>query len=145
MSPTRMPGQPASLWALTDRRSSSAIMSGYPQLRLRDSRMTCQVSPVIGISTAPATQPLEYSPITLAGCAEGSNFRANSCLAAILGSAGCSSGGSGLGVTVPLSCASAEPEQMPEANAIRSGIRTGLAFIGSLGSAAYRYRQVGEP
>ena len=33
-------------------------MSGWAQLRLRDSRITCQVSPVIGIASAPAMQPL---------------------------------------------------------------------------------------
>ena len=50
MSPTRIPGQPASLCALADSRFSSATMSGWPQLRLRDSRITCQVSPLIGIA-----------------------------------------------------------------------------------------------
>ena len=58
MSPTRIPGQPASLCALTDSRFSSATRSGCAQLRLRDSRITCQVSPLIGSASAPAMQPL---------------------------------------------------------------------------------------
>ena len=58
MSPTRRPGQPASLRALAASRSTSATRSGWPQLRLRDSRITCQVSPLIGSASAPARQPL---------------------------------------------------------------------------------------
>ena len=46
MSPTSSPGQPASLCTLADSRSSSATMSGCAQLRLRDSRITCQVGAV---------------------------------------------------------------------------------------------------
>ena len=59
MSPTRMPGQPASLCTFADRRSSNATISGCAQLRLRDSRITCQVGPLIGKGSAPAMQPLE--------------------------------------------------------------------------------------
>jgi hypothetical protein len=58
MSPTNSPGQPATLCTLADNRSNRAIMSGCAQLRLRDSRITCQVSPVIGSASAPAMQPL---------------------------------------------------------------------------------------
>ena len=36
-----------------------APASGWPQLRLRDSRITCQVLPLIGSALAPARQPLE--------------------------------------------------------------------------------------
>jgi hypothetical protein len=34
-----------------------ATSSGCPQLRLRDSRITCQVLPLIGSATPPARQP----------------------------------------------------------------------------------------
>ena len=45
-------GQPAPCGALAASRSSSATRSGWPQLRLRDSRITCQVSPLIGSAFA---------------------------------------------------------------------------------------------
>src|SRR5258705_10267785 len=54
MSPTSSPRQPATSCALTDNRSSRATISGCAQLRLRDSRMTCQVLPLIGSAFAPA-------------------------------------------------------------------------------------------
>ena len=59
MSPTRRPGQPlicGTLLARAARGSRSA--RGWPQLRLRDRRITCQVSPSTGSAVAPATQPL---------------------------------------------------------------------------------------
>ena len=51
MSPTSKPGQPI-FGALSARRSSERTSSGWPQLRLRDSRITCQVLPLIGSAIA---------------------------------------------------------------------------------------------
>ena len=49
MSPTRRPGQPLiDGTRLGEKRSRNEIRAGLPQLRLRDSRITCQASPLIG-------------------------------------------------------------------------------------------------
>jgi hypothetical protein len=57
MSPTSNPLQPTA-GTLLAKRSRKLIRFGWPQLRLRDSRITCQVLPVTGSATAPARQPL---------------------------------------------------------------------------------------
>ena len=57
MSPIKSPFQPTFL-AFSPNRLMKSISSGLPQLRLRDSRITCQVGPVIGSSSPPAMQPL---------------------------------------------------------------------------------------
>src|SRR6516162_4835245 len=48
---------PPTFFAFSANRSMKRTSCGLPQLRLRDSRMTCQVGPVIGSGTAPARQP----------------------------------------------------------------------------------------
>ena len=53
-SPTRMPFQPVALAASGANFSRKLIKLGWPQLRLRDSRITCQVGPVAGSGTPPA-------------------------------------------------------------------------------------------
>ena len=50
------PGQPL-LAARSDSSSRNCARVGCPQLRLRETRMTCQVSPFMGSATAPARQP----------------------------------------------------------------------------------------
>jgi len=51
------PGQP--VWAArSDNRSRNSTRLGCPQLRLRETRITCQVLPLTGNATAPARQPL---------------------------------------------------------------------------------------
>ncbi len=58
MSPTRKPGQ------ISAARSSLAVFlrkpvsAGWPQLRLRDRRITCQASPSVGSISPPARHPL---------------------------------------------------------------------------------------
>ena len=49
---------PADRRQFRGRRSIAAISAGWPQARLRDGRMTCQVGPSAGKATAPAMQPL---------------------------------------------------------------------------------------
>src|ERR1700742_4632330 len=66
MSPTRMPGQFETFGTFSARRSRKAISSGWPQLRLRESRITCQSGPLIGSATAPARQPRADEPIARA-------------------------------------------------------------------------------
>ena len=56
-SPTRMPGQPLTAGTCVAKRSRKAIRAGLPQLRLRDTRITCQAGPLIGRASAPARQP----------------------------------------------------------------------------------------
>src|SRR5690348_4721592 len=115
MSPTRRPFHPTFL-AVVANRSMKRMSRGLPQLRLRDSRMTCQVGPVIGSDSAPARQPLKSPPIERDGPGKGVDLRANSSLAGIDGASGFFSGGSGLGLSEPgrigsikcFSCATAE-------------------------------------
>jgi len=57
MSPINSPCQPT-LAPFCDRRSMYRTRLGCPQLRLRESRMTCQVGPLIGSASPPARQPL---------------------------------------------------------------------------------------
>ncbi len=66
MSPTSRPGH--SLFFLTSpaNLSSKAMRSGWPQLRLRDKRITRQAGPSIGSALAPARQPLAYHPMARA-------------------------------------------------------------------------------
>ena len=49
---------PANLGRLVGEPLEEAHQVGWPQLRLRDSRITCQVLPLIGSALAPARQPL---------------------------------------------------------------------------------------
>src|SRR5262249_1556877 len=60
------------------RKSSSR---GWPQLRLRESRITCQSGPLIGRATAPARQPRAYEPIARAASGAGSGTAPNSSFA----------------------------------------------------------------
>src|SRR3954452_23167880 len=73
-----------------------------------------------------------YKPNTWVGIAAGSSLRPNNSLAPILGSSGWASGGSGLGSTVPLSCAQAVDDALATAIAISNGIRIRRQGIGSL-------------
>src|SRR3977135_935061 len=115
MSPTKRPFQPIFL-AFVANRSMKRMSCGLPHLRLRDSRITCQVGPVIGSDSAPARQPLKSPPIERDGPGNGVDLRANSSLAGIDGASGFFSGGSGLGSSEPgsigsikcFSCATAE-------------------------------------
>ena len=45
--------------ASRDSFSISAIIVGWPQRRLRDSRIACQVGPSVAMATPPEKQPLE--------------------------------------------------------------------------------------
>ncbi len=56
MSPTSNPGQPI-FGTLIAKRSRNFTSAGWPQLRLRDSRMTCQLGPLTGSAMPPARQP----------------------------------------------------------------------------------------
>ena len=47
------------VFARAAKRSRKATRFGWPQLRLRDSRITCQVLPLTGSAVAPARQPRE--------------------------------------------------------------------------------------
>ena len=58
MSPSSRPGQPSAT-ASRDSFSISAIIVGWPQRRLRDSRIACQVGPSVAMATPPEKQPLE--------------------------------------------------------------------------------------
>src|SRR6267154_1006061 len=73
MSPTKRPFQPIFL-AFVANRSMKRMSCGLPHLRLRDSRITCQVGPVIGSDSAPARQPLKSPPIERDG-----QHRVNQC------------------------------------------------------------------
>src|SRR5258706_8454590 len=95
MSPIKRPFQPIFL-AFVANRSMKRMSCGLPHLRLRDSRITCQVGPVIGSDSAPARQPLKSPPIERDGPGNGVDLRANSSLAGIDGASGFFSGGSGL-------------------------------------------------
>src|SRR6187399_3217689 len=66
MSPMRSPGQPSNARASLDKRSRKSSSWGVPQLRLRDSRITCQSGPLMGSDTPPARQPFAYEPIARA-------------------------------------------------------------------------------
>ena len=57
MSPIKRPFQPTFL-ALSPSRLMKLTSRGVPQFRSRESRITCQVGPVIGSVTAPARHPL---------------------------------------------------------------------------------------
>src|SRR5712671_4445222 len=126
MSPTKRPFQPIFL-AFVANRSMKRMSCGLPQLRLRDSRMTCQVGPVIGSDTAPARQPSKSPPIERGSPGNGVDLRANSSLAGVDGASGLFSGGSGLGVSEPgsigsikcFSCATAELAAARESTARR--------------------------
>src|SRR5262249_30345449 len=119
MSPTKRPFQPTFL-AFVANRSMNRMSCGLPQLRLRDSRMTCQAGPVIGSDSAPARQPLKSPPIERGGPGNGVDLRANSSLAGIDGAPGFFSGGSGLGLSEPgsigsikcFSCDQTEPDRV---------------------------------
>jgi hypothetical protein len=65
-------------------------------------------TPVIGSLAAPARQPLYYEPIDLAAPCSGVVLRTNSSLAGVFGESGFASGGSGVGFSVPGSCAGTE-------------------------------------
>ena len=56
MSPTRKP-RPADRRRLLGKPLQELDQPGWPQLRLRDSRITCQVLPLIGSALPPARQP----------------------------------------------------------------------------------------
>src|SRR4029078_13508247 len=71
ISPTRSPGQPSRLRASAAKCSRKSSSRGWPQLRLRDSRITCQSGPLIGRATAPARQTLAYEPIARAASGAG--------------------------------------------------------------------------
>src|SRR5262249_49133006 len=71
MSPTRSPGQPSRARASLANFSRKSRSCGVPQLRLRDSRITCQSGPLIGSATAPARQPFAYEPIARAASGAG--------------------------------------------------------------------------
>ena len=107
MSPTRIPGQPASLCTLADSRSSSATMSGCAQLRLRDSRITCQVVAVDRQCFGARDAALGVEADHARRHRGRQHLAAEQFLCASLGSLGLASGGSGFGSTLPLSCASA--------------------------------------
>src|SRR6185437_6413422 len=81
ISPTRSPGQPSRLRASAAKRSRKSSSLGWPQLRLRDSRITCQSGPLIGRATAPARQPLAYEPIARAASGAGLGAAPNSSFA----------------------------------------------------------------
>ena len=58
-APCRRPASPASRPSApcSAKRSRNFTRSGWPQLRLRDSRMTCQLAPLTGRAMPPARQP----------------------------------------------------------------------------------------
>src|SRR5581483_5940188 len=93
------PFQPTFL-AFLAKRSRKRTSCGLPQLRLRDSRITCQAGPLIGSGVAPARQPSLYPPIDSGGPGNGVGLRAKNSLAGVFAS-GCSSGGSGSGLSEP--------------------------------------------
>src|SRR3981189_2541692 len=115
MSPTKRPFQPIFL-AFVANRSMKRMSCGLPHLRLRDSRMTCQVGPVIGSDSAPARQPLKSPPIERDGPGNGVDLRANSALAGIDGALGFLSGGGGLGSRAPASIGSIKWLSSPTAD-----------------------------
>src|SRR5262249_45543661 len=104
MSPTSSPGQPT-LAPFSDSRSSISTSLGWPQLRLRESRITCQVLPLSGSAAAPARQPLEKNPTVPGAMWAASALRPNTPLPGVLGSSGLARVGSGGGLRLPLSCA----------------------------------------
>ncbi len=122
------------LCALADSRSSSATRSGWPQLRLRDSRITCQVVAVDRQRLARrrcshghrSRSPASASP-RAAPCGRTVPWRR------AWDRSGLASGGSGFGSTVPLSCAHA-PRRGGDHQG-RSGIRIRRDVIGSLYSS----------
>src|SRR5215831_7521363 len=126
MSPTKRPFQPTFL-AFVANRSMKRMSCGWPQLRLRDGRMTCQAGPVIGSDTAPARQPLKSPPIERGGPGNGVDLRANSSLAGVDDASGFFSGGRGLGSSEPgsigsikcFSCATADVAAARERTARR--------------------------
>src|SRR5262249_7709940 len=75
------PGQPWRLCASAAKRSRKPSSRGWPQLRLRESRITCQSRPLIGRATAPARQPRAYDPIARAASGAGPGAAPNSSFA----------------------------------------------------------------
>src|ERR1051325_9257777 len=71
MSPIRSPGQPSRARESLANFSRKSSSCGVPQLRLRESRMTCQSGPLIGSDTPPAKQPLAYEPMARAASGAG--------------------------------------------------------------------------
>ena len=68
---------------------SKAIISGCPQLRSLDNRITCQVGPLSSISTPPAKHPLEYEPNAFGDCFDGNDIAPNKYLACFSAKAVC--------------------------------------------------------
>src|SRR5215475_3043003 len=65
-------------------------------------------------------------------CAEplvGRVRRPNSCLAGVFGSSGLASGGSGCGLSVPLSCAGADATTSIRSSAEIAGVRRAIALV----------------
>src|SRR6476469_2089248 len=81
----RSPGQPSRLRASAAKCSRKSSSRGWPQLLLRDSRITCQSGPLIGRATAPARQPLAYEPIARAARGAGPGTEPNSTFAGPVG------------------------------------------------------------
>ena len=78
-------------------------------MRLRDRRITCQVLPLIGSATRAGEAALGIEADRARLQRHGIGRRPNNSLAAVAGSFGLASGGSGFGFTVPLSWACAAP------------------------------------
>src|SRR5262249_28037774 len=81
MSPTRSPGQPSRARASLANFSRKSRSCGVPQLRLRDSRITCQSGPLIGSAIAPARHPFAYEPIARAARGAGPDAAPNNSFA----------------------------------------------------------------
>ena len=64
-------------------RSTSEIKMGWPHMRLRESRMTCQAGPSMARDFAPERQPLAYQPMARAASGAGVFFAPNSSLAGV--------------------------------------------------------------
>src|SRR4026208_2002794 len=77
MAAVRRPGQPSNARASLDKRSRKSSSCGVPQLRLRDSRITCQSGPLMGSDTPPARQPLAYEPMARAASGAGADAAPN--------------------------------------------------------------------
>src|SRR4029079_5953049 len=77
MSPMRSPGQPSNARASLDKRSRKSSSCGVPQLRLQDSRITCQSGPLMGSDTPPVRQPFAYEPMARAASGAGADAAPN--------------------------------------------------------------------
>ena len=100
----QQPGQPV-LRALAASRSRTWIRSGWPQLRLRERRITCQVLPSIGnLGTSETTFGIKAD---VRASSAPAGLAAEQFLGGVAGSSGLANRGSGSGLTLPLSWAHA--------------------------------------